>query len=85
MLVTDAWLLVAAIILRLETRPAPRGTGLRAGEVKGYSLAERNADIYGSVTGITLGKIQPSKSNDMTPSASTTRSLIPRRARVWPS
>jgi len=29
MLVTDAWLLVAAIILRLEERPAPRGTDLR--------------------------------------------------------
>jgi hypothetical protein len=28
MLVTDAWLLVAAILLRLEKRPAPRGTGL---------------------------------------------------------
>ena len=27
MLVTDVWL-VAAIILRLEERPAPRGTGL---------------------------------------------------------
>ena len=28
MVVTDAWLHVAAIILRLEKRPAPRGTGL---------------------------------------------------------
>jgi hypothetical protein len=34
MLVTDAWLLVAAITLRLEKRPAPSGTGLvRFGDI----------------------------------------------------
>ena len=29
----------AAIILRLEKRPAPRGTGLREAVAKGYSAA----------------------------------------------
>jgi len=34
MLVTDAWMLVAAIILRIEERPVPRGTGLPGSGVR---------------------------------------------------
>ena len=59
MLVTDAWLLVAAILLRLEKRPAPSQDGPLS-HTRGLASGLRRRYSRGAAIGTGPGKTQPS-------------------------